>query len=309
MFAYRASRFLLPALAAVLILTACRTTPPPQPKPPVPPKVQPTPTPVLPPCATMSLRTYLKQQLGPNFHTREEWAGTGPEYAPQPYRNRVWAPIGNVFAVTIHHAEMRPSEDTAEMIRSIFHDHTNPEGRLDAADVGYHFFVDVRGQVWEGRDASRVGTHVGSRPPGLNNPCNLGICGLGSFVWQDPPQVLVDQAATVAILIAKYYGRPMIVRGHHDWSGINGEPNGCTTCPGRLEVAVSQASQRMQAIFPTAAANTPFIATAQQPGGAPALQPARPASTPVTGNLAVPAPTYARPASQTAAQAAGLGRR
>lgn len=246
----RFSLVFLLAVSAPLFFTACRTTPPPPPKPAVTPTPTPTPQPLLPPSATMSLRDYLKQQLGENFHTREEWAGTDGSYAPQPYGDRVWGPIGEVQYVTVHHAEMRPWIDTAAMIRAIFRDHTSPGGRLDAADVGYHFFVDYRGQVWEGRDATRIGTHVGSRPPGLNNPHNLGICGLGSFLYEEPPQVVLDQVVNVAALIGKYYGRPMTVRGHHDWSGVNGEPDGCTSCPGRLETAVSLSNEKMQAMFP-----------------------------------------------------------
>lgn len=235
----------------------------------VTPTPTPTPQPLQPPSAVMSLRDYMKQQLGESFHPREEWAGPNGDYAPQPWGDRVWAPIGDVQYVTVHHAEMNPWTDTAAMIRAIFRDHTRPGGRLDAADVGYHFFVDYRGQVWEGRDASRVGTHVGSRPPGLNNPRNLGICGLGAFVYEEPSQTVVDQVVNVAMLIGKYYGRPMIVRGHRDWSGVNGEPDGCTTCPGRLETAVYYTNEKMQAMFPGGVSPYGTAATAVATGAPP----------------------------------------
>lgn len=243
----RFSLFLIPTLAAVLMLAACTSTQ--TPKPPPPPPVRPTPTPAPATTTTLSLREYLKGQLGANYHTREEWAGKGPEFSPKTYSWRIWAPIGKVAYLTIHHAEMRPQEDTAQMIRSIFRDHTRLGGRLDAADVGYHFLVDVRGQVWEGRDADHVGTHVGSRPQGLSNPGNLGICALGSYTRQDPPQIIVDQIVNLSVLIAKYYRHPLIVRGHRDWSGINGAPEGYTTCPGRLECAVVAASTKIATVF------------------------------------------------------------
>lgn len=35
------------------------------------------------------------------------------------------------------------------------------------------------------------------------------------------------------------------MRGHRDWSGINGTPEGCTTCPGLLERAVDLATDKI----------------------------------------------------------------
>lgn len=234
----------------ILVLTACSTTAPPPPVVHPPVVVLPKPKPQLPPCATMPLSTFMKQALGPNFHPRQEWAGGDGDYDPRPREECVWAPIGNVYAVTIHHAEIPSSDNPAGQIRAIFCDHTRPGSRLDAADVGYHFFVDGNGQVWEGRDANHVGTHVGSRPPGLNNPGNLGICGLGSFLYEEPPAAMVDRASDLALLLARYYGHTLIVRGHRDWSGINGTPEGCTTCPGLLERAVDLATDKIKAAFP-----------------------------------------------------------
>lgn len=241
---------LLPALILVLALTACRTVAPPPPANAHPIALPPKSAPAhQPPCAVMTLCAYLQQQLGANYHSRREWAGSDGDYEPRLREECVWSPIGKVYAVTIHHSEMRPSDDTAGQIRAIYEDHTRPGSRLDAADVGYHFFVDCSGQVWEGRDAGHTGTHVGSQPPGLNNPGNLGICGLGSFVWEEPPAVMVDRVSDLAILIARYYGHPLTVRGHRDWSGINGTPEGCTTCPGKMERAVVVANDKMQAEF------------------------------------------------------------
>jgi hypothetical protein len=67
---------------------------------------------------------------------------------------------------------------------------------------------------------------------------------------------MVDRIVTLATLIARYYGHPLTVRGHRDWSGINGEPDGCTTCPGRLECAVSVAGEKILAAFPSGAMST-----------------------------------------------------
>src|SRR5690606_17650531 len=139
---------------------------------------------------------------------------------------------GEVRYVTVHHAAGVPNEHPAHMIRNIFRGHTEPNGRLDAADVGYHFFVDRNGHVWEGRDASKRGTHVGSTPDGLNNQGNIGVCGLGTFAYESPPESMTRGIVELTELLARYYGRRLTVRGHEDWIGIHRfNPRGGVDCP------------------------------------------------------------------------------
>lgn len=197
-----------------------------------------------------TLGAYLAAELGGKFHRRHEWAGRSDAYDPKTEGRRKWEPIGRVEFVTIHHADGVPEEHPARMIRNIFVGHTDPWGRLGGADVGYHFFVDRDGNVWEGRDARKLGTHVGARPKGRNNEGNLGICGLGSFTGSSPPKAMREMCTRLPVLIARYYGRPLTVRGHRDWIGIHQfNPSGGTDCPGKLSGAVLQARVDMRATF------------------------------------------------------------
>ncbi len=206
----------------------------------------------VPPAMRMSLADYLRRELGPKrFHRRREWAGRGKDYAPKTYGGRVWKPIGEVRHLTIHHSEGVPLEHPASMIRNIYRGHSSPGGRFMAADVGYHFLVDRQGQIWEGRSASRLGTHVGSKPRGRNNRGNLGICGLGDFDAEHPPKVMTESIADLAMYIARYYGRRLRVRGHDDWVGANGfRPRGGVGCPARLRRAIPLAQDRIERDFP-----------------------------------------------------------
>ncbi len=201
---------------------------------------------------TLSVSEFVGQRLGKRFHRRGQWAGSGHDFAPRLTNWRVWEPIGKVHYLTIHHAAGVPNEHPARMIRNIFTGHTHQGGRLDAADVGYHFFVDRNGHVWEGRDAARMGTHVGSIPSGLNNLGNLGICGLGEFTHSAPSKAMVQAVVELAELLAEYYNQPLRVRGHNDWIGVNQFDPGGLACPARLDVAVRQANSRIAARFPAA---------------------------------------------------------
>ncbi len=204
------------------------------------------------PYLTTTLPDYLASEFGPQrYHRRREWAGRTGLYEPVVNGQRVWKPIGEVQYVTIHHASMGVTAlHPADMIRRIYHGSTDPGGRLNAADVAYHFFVDRNGEVWEGREADRIGTHVGSHPEGLNNRGNIGICGLGSFDQETPPRAMTEAIVDLCEKLARYHGRPLMVRGHADWVGLNGfRPAGGVDCPGRLDRAVRLARERMARLF------------------------------------------------------------
>lgn len=199
----------------------------------------------------MSLAQFLSSRLGEGrFEPRRAWAGRSSQYRPIRTGRRVWKSLGPVRFLTVHHAEGVPSEHPARMIRNIFTGHTSAQGRLRAADVGYHFFVDRNGVVWEGRDATHLGTHVGSTPTGLNNRGNLGICGLGTFTRQRPSRAMRESIAELCALIAEYQGRSLVVRGHREWDGVNGfHPLGGVDCPGQLDSAVRDAERRIASDF------------------------------------------------------------
>lgn len=204
-----------------------------------------------PPSATISLSEFLTNRFGARkFHRRSAWAGRSDRYRPNMQGARVWKSIGDVGYVTVHHAEGVPDEHPAKMIRWIFNGHTASGGRLEAADVGYHFFIDRNGEVWEGRDADKIGTHVGSSPEGRNNEGNLGLCVLGTYNDESPTRATSRTLIDLSVALSDYYGRALEVRGHKDWVGIHGfHPRGGVDCPGRLTAAVAKANASIRRAF------------------------------------------------------------
>lgn len=203
---------------------------------------------VVPPCEKVGLAAYLQERLGADFQPRSAWAGPASEFQPVMGGMRVWKTLGRVRGITVHHAGGVPQLPPAQMIQRIFSGHTPLDGHLHgSADVAYHFFVDDLGRVWEGRDASMLGAHVGSTPPGLNNEGNIGVCGLGTFNTHAPTKAMEDGVLRLCGLISDYYGRGLEVRGHKDWTGTH-EFRG-TDCPGQLESAVVRAQMAMVARY------------------------------------------------------------
>lgn len=91
----------------------------------------------------------------------------------------------------------------------------------DWSDIGYHFVIDWRGRIWEGRHLEKVGANVRSNNDGL-----IGVALLGDFMTQKPtPEQLRSLKQLLGWLMATYKIPPEAIRGHGDIVE--------TDCPGR----------------------------------------------------------------------------
>jgi len=152
-------------LVFVVLLAGCaqqtvvtkRTDPPIQPKPAI------LPVPV-PPQARPAI----------NIIGRERWSQAPPILSNI---NR----MGKIWRITVHH-EARESYDSSWLasvlrLRGIQKAHF----QNGWADIGYHFVIDCKGRIWEGRLLKYQGAHVRD-----NNEGNIGVALLGDFNQQHP---------------------------------------------------------------------------------------------------------------------------
>jgi hypothetical protein len=138
-------------------------------------------------------------------------------------------PMGPIRRLTIHHSgededfEAQSRAATAQKIRGIQRHH---QRRLGWADIGYHYVVDRRGEVWQGRALTYQGAHA----KGLANLGNIGIVVLGNY-GANRQRLNEAQQQSLAVLTAKlceHYGIPASqVFTHQE---IRPGP---TDCPGR----------------------------------------------------------------------------
>ncbi len=123
---------------------------------------------------------------------------------------------------SIHHTTGSQGGDPAARMRGYQNFHMDTNGWCD---IGYHFIVFEDGQILEGRDHSRVGTHVGGQ-----NTNNIGISLSGNFSGSTAPsEASLDAAGAVLGWVHNHYGVPLNrndVRGHQEWPGQS------TACPG-----------------------------------------------------------------------------
>ena len=132
-------------------------------------------------------------------------------------------PMNGVRKITIHHEGWTPFTGTSlaatyDRIESIRQIHTRDRGW---ADIGYHFVIDRKGRVIEGRSLSYQGAHVSE-----NNPHNLGIVLLGNFDQQKPTADQIETLGRFTRQMVIAHNVPShLVRTHRE---INP-----TICPGK----------------------------------------------------------------------------
>lgn len=96
-------------------------------------------------------------------------------------------PMGRIWRITVHH-EGTPdgnySNDYASVVNDLRKIRRAHISRMRAGDIGYHYIIDRRGYVWEGRNIKYQGAHAG----GSNNKGNIGVMALGNFDVQRPTE-------------------------------------------------------------------------------------------------------------------------
>ena len=151
-------------------------------------------------------------------------------------------------ALTVHHtATANGDEKPAATVRAIYHQHavTNAWG-----DIGYHFLIDEKGQIYEGRHSGEgdtpahdeEGRVVTAFHAGGFNSGNLGISLIGNLVDQGPTPAARDALTRLVQSMIRFhqvdpearvtYSNPLSgterdvdrISGHRDWMA--------TACPG-----------------------------------------------------------------------------
>ncbi|MEX1024965.1 MAG: peptidoglycan recognition family protein [Planctomycetota bacterium] len=130
--------------------------------------------------------------------------------------------------ITIHHSARPTSElgradlpTVADALRRIqkFHIEDNGWG-----DIGYHYLIDPKGNVFEGRKATYQGAHAGSSQANRNN---VGICLLGHFDTERPTPAALASLQGLCDAIRRRQSIPRSqVFSHKDFKE--------TECPGRF---------------------------------------------------------------------------
>jgi hypothetical protein len=168
--------------------------------------------------------------------SREEWHARPPTHAYKPHV---------IDRITIHHQAVMAYryQDAKKRLRIMqyYHQHHPPDRGF--ADVAYHFIIDRRGRIYEGRSTAFAGeTSAGYDPTG-----HLLICLLGDFRKQHPTRQ--QQRSLIALVnwaIHTFGVSKTTIRGHRDYVPT-------TTCPGQYLYELIHSEAFLDALDPTPA--------------------------------------------------------
>jgi hypothetical protein len=158
--------------------------------------------------------TAAEKSTMPRIRSRESWQAKQPT---GPYEPHV------LTRITIHHQALvfHVRDDAKRRLRIMQQYHQHPTKGF--VDIAYHFIIDRRGNIYEGRPVAYAGeASVGYDPTG-----HLLICLLGDFRKQYPTRW--QRNALVALLswaIREFNLSKKTIRGHRDYYEN-------TTCPGK----------------------------------------------------------------------------
>lgn len=129
-----------------------------------------------------------------------------------------------ISRITIHHtAIIEDSGNKAHvklMLKKILNIHKH---KKHWADIGYHYLIDRKGRVWEGRHISYQGAHA----RGDNNIGNIGIALLGNFDIERPTTLQVKALKDFTLKLQKKHQVSRFrIYGHEHFV--------ITQCPGKF---------------------------------------------------------------------------
>lgn len=157
----------------------------------------------------------------PKVILRSEWGARPPkyDYSNHPYFNKM----------TLHHAAgwaARSLDEGKAAVKSIQEFHQDGRGW---SDIGYHFIVDMAGNIYQGRPETVLGAHVGGANTG-----NIGVCILGCYHPPETSWTCLDEMTSetekslihlYSWIADSYDVDPNVLKGHRDYFGT-------TACPG-----------------------------------------------------------------------------
>lgn len=179
------------------------------------------------------------------FITRSDWKATEPKAAGLP---EDWAYTG----IALHHAGNSYScnADGANEMRRVQEEHF----KRGSSDIGYHYGIDCKGAIYEGRDIRFLGAHIGQVPhvAGIVLLADMSVRGeqrelerplpwwkksaLGGPTYDDiavrhdePTEVQIVALETLTQVLKANFKAIARFGGHREWAA---ESNTSRACPG-----------------------------------------------------------------------------
>lgn len=173
-------------------------------------------------CPPPSAALGSKDALKPFIHSRTEWRADIADRIPlDKTKNQI---VVHHTANLVTDAVRAIGTNKASWNAAVAHVHKAQDLHKRVrgwSDVGYHYMIDWKGRIFQGRPVDRLGAHTEG-----NNRGSIGVVLLGDFSRQRPPLEQVASLKTLLRWLIAVHGiSPKNIRGHHQYK--------YTLCPGK----------------------------------------------------------------------------
>lgn len=123
----------------------------------------------------------------------------------------------DINEIIFHCSDTRTDQNfSVETIRK-WHTEPKPKGR-GWSDIGYHYYIDLKGVLHTGRPIERAGAHCKGR-----NKNSVGVCFEGGknpdgTKWDKPRRTQLETAKVLTGYLRSKYGANITIHGHCEFS-------------------------------------------------------------------------------------------
>lgn len=173
-------------------------------------------------CPPVSAGIPPKRALKPFIHSRTEWRAENAERIPlDKVKDRVVVHHTAFFVTDAVKASVTNKTSWNAAVAHV-HQAQDLHKRVRGwSDVGYHYMIDWKGRIFQGRPVDRLGAHTEG-----NNRGSIGVVLLGDFSRQRPTLEQVASLKTLLRWLLSVHGiSPKSIQGHNQFK--------YTLCPGK----------------------------------------------------------------------------
>lgn len=127
--------------------------------------------------------------------------------------------LNDITAISVHHSASKSGQfglpDFARW-------HMDPNGRLKAPAICYHFGIEPDGKIYQVNTLYECAWHT----IGMNKQA-IGIELNGNFETEEPSAAQMDSLIWLVAYLQQVLKKKLEVRGHKEW------PGNATACPGK----------------------------------------------------------------------------
>lgn len=132
--------------------------------------------------------------------------------------------LDKITTIVVHHSASKMGQFT---VYDFARWHMDPNGRLKAPAICYHFSIDGKGEIKQVNDLAQIAWHAGNA-----NAYSIGVELDGNFEKEGPTVKQIESLVWLIGYLNVKLNKKLVVIGHKE------APGNATACPGKNMMAI-----------------------------------------------------------------------